>query len=109
MVFNYSKLALQSISDQRNTYCIFDAEKQMAYQKEKELEEDIRQSLSEKQFIAHYQPKVHCDGNIIGYEALVRWTRRDVIEFPGMFIHRIEKMGMIQSLFNIVFEKICQD
>jgi EAL domain-containing protein (putative c-di-GMP-specific phosphodiesterase class I) len=109
MVFNFSKLALQSISDQRNTFCIFDAEMQMAYQKEKELEEDIRESLSEKHFIAHYQPKVLCDGNIIGYEALVRWTRKDSIEFPGMFINKIEKMGMIQSLFNIVFEKICQD
>ena len=31
------------------------------------------------------------------------------IVMPGMFIDKIEKMGLIESMFNIVFEKICKD
>lgn len=109
MVFNYSKLAIQSISDQRNEMCIFNSEMQLAYLREMELEKDIREAVSRKQFIAHYQPKVSCDGTVVGYEALVRWKREDHIAYPEAFIDKVEKMGMIQALFDIVFANVCRD
>lgn len=108
MIFNYSKLALQSIDD-RNEYCIFDTEMQTSYQKEKDLEIQIRIALKENQFMAYYQPKVLKNGTIKGYEALVRWDINGEIVSPGVFLWKIEKMGLIQPLFNIVFDKVCCD
>jgi EAL domain-containing protein (putative c-di-GMP-specific phosphodiesterase class I)/GGDEF domain-containing protein len=109
MIFNYSKLAIQSITDQKNAVCIFDAKMQRDYSYDKELEDHIRAAISSKQFVSHYQPKVLCDGRICGFEALVRWSRNDTIEYPNVFIDKIEKMGMIQDLFDIVLDKICSD
>ena len=60
-------------------------------------------------FLPHYQPKVMCDGTVAGYEALVRWRRNEQIEYPGLFVDKVEKMGLIQGLFEIVFSRVCTD
>lgn len=109
MLINYGNLAIQSISDHRYATCIFDSDMQQAYHDDKVLEKDIRDSLIKRKFEPHYQPKMKCDGMISGYEALVRWPRNNHFEYPGLFIEKLEKMGMIQSLFAIIFRKVCED
>lgn len=109
MLYNYSKLAIQEITEEKVDYRVFDSFRQQAYAEEKELEEDIQASLEKKNFIAHYQPKVASDGSIVGYEALVRWQRDHLLEYPDKFIDKVEKMGLIQPLFEIVLEKTCVD
>jgi EAL domain-containing protein (putative c-di-GMP-specific phosphodiesterase class I)/GGDEF domain-containing protein len=109
MIVNYSKLAIQAISDRRNAFCVFDAEMQMSYLGEKELEEDIRKSLSARDFIPHYQPKVSCDGRIIGYEALARWKRGSLLESPYVFVDKIQRMGMVGTLFDIILAAVCKN
>ena len=109
MLFNYGNLAIQSISENHYATCLFDSDMQQAYHDDKLLEKDIRESLIRRNFEAHYQPKMKCDGIISGYEALARWPRNNHYEYPGLFIEKLEKMGMIQSLFAIVFRKVCED
>jgi len=109
MIVNYSKLAIQALSDRRNAFCVFDAGMQINYLNEKKLEDDIRKSLSARDFVPYYQPKVSCDGRIIGYEALARWRRGSLLESPGVFIDKIQRMGMIGTLFDIVFADVCKN
>lgn len=109
MVFNYSKLALRAIAEERNSIRVFDAEMQRAYLAEKQLEDEIRTALQRRDFVVHYQPKVLCDGTPVGYEALVRWNRGGELVFPGRFIDTIERIGMSQQLFDIVIEQVCRD
>lgn len=48
-----------------------------------------------EQWIAHYQPKVSLDGDLIGVEALVRWQHpRHGILTPGSFMAAVERAGL---------------
>ena len=105
-----SKTALQeAIKKGRNKYAVYDIEMSKNIKKQMQLESDIRDAFNKKEFIVFYQPKTDIEGNIIGYEALSRWKRNEEIIFPGVFIKKIEDMGQINQLFNIVFENVCRD
>ncbi len=67
-------------------------------------------ALSERQFVAFYQPQYnHSTGMLIGAEALVRWKHpeRGLIS-PGLFIPIFEKNGFITKLDLYVFEEVCR-
>lgn len=51
------------------------------------------------QWIAHYQPKVSLEGELLGVEALVRWQHpRHGLLTPGSFIPAVEDAGLIGAL-----------
>lgn len=62
--------------------------------------EAITQALEEKQFVAHFQPKVRMRDNcVVGAEALARWQHpEDGIVGPGAFIGLLEEAGRIDDL-----------
>lgn len=52
-----------------------------------------------EQWIAHYQPKVSLEGELLGVEALVRWQHpRHGLLAPGSFIAAVEDAGLIAAL-----------
>lgn len=61
------------------------------------------QSVNEEQrypqWIAHFQPKVSLDGQLLGVELLARWQHptRGLLA-PGQFIGAVESAGLIQAL-----------
>lgn len=72
------------------------------------LERDIRQGLSEDQFMLYFQPQVDAGGVITGAEALLRWQHpvRGFIS-PAEFIPIAEDSGLIIPLGNKVLEMAC--
>ena len=65
-----------------------------------ELETDMRLALDDGQFELYYQPLVRLtDGELIGYEALMRWQHpgRGLLP-PGTFIQLAEETGLIVPL-----------
>ncbi len=58
----------------KNRYHVFDAVQDISIRDHHESLENIRQALSDDEFVLHYQPKVNMrTGVIIGAEALIRW------------------------------------
>ncbi|MDB6142590.1 MAG: response regulator/EAL domain protein [Pseudomonas sp.] len=52
-----------------------------------------------EQWIAHYQPKVSLEGELLGVEALVRWRHpQHGLLSPGSFITAVEGAGLIGAL-----------
>lgn len=52
-----------------------------------------------EQWIAHYQPQVSLEGELLGVEALVRWQHpRHGLLMPGSFIAAVEDAGLIAAL-----------
>ncbi len=61
-----------------------------------ELQRDMRSAISHGEFALRYQPQAKIDGEVFGFEALLRWyhpTRGFVP--PSTFIPLAEQNGMI--------------
>ncbi len=76
-----------------------------------EMEKDLRLAIEREEFCLHYQPIVSLiDGEIVGFEALVRWKhpQRGLIS-PAEFIPIAEETGLITSMSWWIFHAaFCQ-
>ncbi|WP_240793402.1 putative bifunctional diguanylate cyclase/phosphodiesterase [Psychrobacillus vulpis] len=75
------------------------------------LEAELRKAIQQKEFSIHYQPKISIEKQeIIGVEALVRWTSDKLgTVSPGEFIPYAEETGLIIPLSEVILEKVCMD
>ena len=74
------------------------------------LEHELRQALHRREFHVHYQPNVDlATGEIVGVEALVRWTSpsRGPVP-PSQFIPVAEATGLILPLGELVLREACR-
>lgn len=75
-----------------------------------DMEADLRGALAGAQFELHYQPKVRAsDGAVVGFEALLRWSRPGHGMVPPMhFIPLAEQLGLLVQIGQWVIEEACQ-
>ncbi len=93
----------------RNTLRFFDSEMQAVVSARAALETDLRQGVSEGQFVLYYQAQVDGTGRLTGAEALVRWqhSRRGMVS-PADFIPLAEDTGLILPLGHWVLNTACR-
>jgi len=74
------------------------------------LQHDLRSALSRQEIALHYQPQASIDGNVTGFEALVRWNHpaRGMIS-PGVFIPLAEESGAIIPLGEWILREACRE
>ncbi|MBH9553552.1 putative bifunctional diguanylate cyclase/phosphodiesterase [Inhella gelatinilytica] len=61
-----------------------------------ELESALHRALERQELVLYYQPKVDAvQGQLVGFEALMRWKRGDRLVPPGDFIPVAEETGLI--------------
>lgn len=71
--------------------------------------EELRAALKNRELELHYQPQVDgASGRIIGFEALMRWSRgpRGPVS-PEIFIPIAERLGLISALGDFALEEAC--
>ena len=75
-----------------------------------QFEIDLRKAVQQQEFIVHYQPIVAiATGNIVGFEALVRWQHpQQGLISPATFIPIAEEMGLIPQIGHWVLHHACQ-
>ncbi|PTT19743.1 diguanylate cyclase [Acidovorax sp. HMWF029] len=98
----------QAKAQGRNTLCFFDPAMQAAATARSALEGDIRQGIARNEFLLHYQPVVDETGQLLGAEALVRWShpQRGMVP-PADFIPLAEQTGLILTLGRQVLAMAC--
>nr|WP_272922937.1 EAL domain-containing protein [Halomonas icarae] len=75
-----------------------------------ELRRDIQEAIEQHQFSLHYQPLMNSRGEVVGFEALVRWLHpvKGMVS-PGAFIPVAEITGQIIPISEWVLGQVCRD
>ncbi|MDP9095349.1 MAG: diguanylate cyclase, partial [Pseudomonadota bacterium] len=93
----------------RNRACIYTPSMTAAREHRFQLEQSLREAVKNNAFRLAYQPIIAvASGEIVGYEALLRWTDRFRGEIsPGEFIPIAESTGLIVPLGRSALEWAC--
>ena len=76
----------------------------------RDLQEDLRTAIDRGELLLHYQPQMKMSGEIVGFEALVRWQspKRGMV-LPGMFIPVAEESNLIILVGEWVLREACRE
>jgi diguanylate cyclase (GGDEF)-like protein/PAS domain S-box-containing protein len=94
----------------RGTIRFFEAHMDAHLRDRRALQHDLRSAIENRELALHYQPQARIGGEIIGFEALVRWHHpsRGVIS-PGTFIPLAEESGLIMQLGEWALREACRE
>jgi len=112
LLTNYADTALyRAKQDGRGVYRYFEAAMGAEVRDRRLLEHELRHAISRNQLRVVYQPQVNItSGEVIGFEALVRWDHpeRGAIP-PSVFIPIAEESGLILQVGEWVLRTACAE
>jgi diguanylate cyclase len=94
----------------KNGVYVFDGAGDRELERMRELEQRLREAISQNQLYLEYQPLYNLKtGRLVSFEALVRWYHPELgIVSPGDFIPLAERSGLIVPLGNWVLHETCR-
>lgn len=92
-------------------YALFDDDMQKFYDRRISIERSMEKALEREEFQIYYQPKHDSrTGELIGAEALVRWTHPEFgFLSPAEFIPVFEQTGFISEVDFYAWKRTCQN
>ena len=96
LVGNADAALYRSKAEGRIMVRFFEAEMDQRQRERNSLHYDLRSAIERKELSLHYQPQARVDGEVFGFEALIRWQhpQRGMVP-PGSFIPIAEEHGLI--------------
>ncbi|MFT2099014.1 EAL domain-containing protein [Marinomonas sp. 2405UD66-6] len=93
----------------RNQYCFYRQEMQQEVAEKLALEKALHGAISKNEFYLVYQPQVNSNGQLIGFETLLRWFNDELGQVPpSRFIPVAEETGVIDEIGGWVLDRACQ-
>lgn len=110
LMSNADTALYQAKSEQRASARFFQPEMAVRQQKHHEMQQDLRAAITNGALRLHYQPQCRLTGEVVGMEALARWTcpQRGMVS-PATFIPIAEKCGLITLLGEWALREACQE
>ncbi len=97
-------------ADGRGAIRFFEAEMDRMLHDRRALQADLALAVSRNELQLYYQPQAQVAGQIVGFEALLRWDhlRRGFVP-PGTFIPLAEESGLIDAIGEWVLREACRE
>jgi len=88
----------------------FESEMDQELRDRRLLQHDLRQAIEQNQLLVYFQPQARMDGEVIGFEALLRWNHptRGFVP-PDQFIPLAEENGLIIQIGEWVLREACRE
>jgi diguanylate cyclase (GGDEF)-like protein/PAS domain S-box-containing protein len=94
----------------RSAVRFFEADMDRMLHDRRALQADLALAVTRNELQLYYQPQARITGQIIGFEALLRWDhlRRGFVP-PGTFIPLAEESGLIDAIGEWVLREACRE
>lgn len=93
----------------KNTYRFFTPAYTLKALQRTSITNNLKKALHDHELTLHYQPQIDAkSGNIVGYEALIRWQNNEGTIPPSLFIPISEESGLIQEIGQFVLLEGCK-
>ncbi len=110
LVANADAALYRAKAEGRGSIRFFAAEMDERLRERRMLQHELRSAISRGELVLHYQPQARIGGEILGFEALVRWHHptRGMIQ-PGSFIPLAEESGLIVEIGEWILREACRE
>ena len=107
MVKNANSALALAKSDRKGRVLFYEEYMSNYIAQKRKILDSLNDAVKDEKFTLFYQPKVDCvKGEIIGFEALVRWRNEDGdLISPGLFLPIAQKYGLMGKIDFIVLKK----
>jgi diguanylate cyclase (GGDEF)-like protein/PAS domain S-box-containing protein len=110
LVANADAALFRAKSEARGSIRFFEMAMDKQLRERRALQQDLRNAIARNELDLHYQPQAHIDGEITGFEALVRWHHpRFGLVAPATFIPLAEETGIIVTLGEWILRTACSE
>ena len=97
-------------NDGRNCVRTYDGDMDSSIKAMRRLKEDLKADLEDGKLTLVYQPQVRASGEVVGFEALVRWTHKELGPIsPAIFVPLAEEAGLINALGEFTLRQAAED
>jgi diguanylate cyclase (GGDEF)-like protein len=110
LVANTDAALFRAKSEMRGSIRFFEMSMDKQLREKRVLQQDLHLAISRDELALHYQPQAHINGDITGFEALVRWHHpRQGMVLPSTFIPLAEESGIIIELGEWILRTACRE
>jgi diguanylate cyclase (GGDEF)-like protein len=110
LVANADAALFRAKQEARGSVRFFELSMDKLLREKRALQQDLRNAIVRNELDLHYQPQAHINGEITGFEALVRWHHpRSGLVSPGTFIPLAEETGIIVPLGEWILRTACRE
>jgi diguanylate cyclase (GGDEF)-like protein len=94
----------------RGAFRFFEANMDTHLRERRVLQQELRSAIENDELLIHYQPQAQMDGEVTGFEALLRWQHptRGLVP-PTTFVPLAEESGLIIEIGEWVLREACRE